>query len=116
MSGSSLSISARRPAHHRKHEESCCVQPYSDQFFNRMGANARSSARHIVPLVLELSSPQSVIDVGCGTGAWLSAFRDHGVTDYVGVDGAYVDPTTLEIPPDAFRAADLTKPLQLERA
>jgi hypothetical protein len=50
-------------------------------------AGAQSSARVIVPLVMELTHPRSVIDVGCGNGSWLSVFNKHGVEDFLSVDG-----------------------------
>lgn len=68
-----------------------------------------------MPSVLNLTRPSSVIDVGCGTGTWLSVFASHGVADFLGVDGDYVDRTLLEIPADKFLPYDLSQPLALER-
>ncbi len=88
---------------------------YGERFFERIGGAALRSAEAIVPLVLELTKPGSVVDVGCGQGAWLHVFREHGVDDVVGVDGDYVDPASLLIPRECFRAADLTAGIELER-
>ena len=60
---------------------------YSPDFFRRHAGGAISSARAVVPFVLELVGPKSVVDVGCGVGAWLSVFREYGVTDVIGIDG-----------------------------
>jgi hypothetical protein len=49
------------------------------------------------------------LDVGCGRGAWLRAFREIGVNLIQGLDGDYVDRTTLLIPADNFVSADLAK-------
>lgn len=76
---------------------------------------SRSSAEVIAPLIIDLCSPTSVIDVGCGLGMWLAVFRRLGVEDVVGVD-AEVDRSQLEIPPDRFRSHDLNSPLELERS
>jgi SAM-dependent methyltransferase len=65
------------------------------------------SARRIVPMVTEMLTPTSVIDVGCGIGAWLVAFAEAGVADYLGVDGEYVRRSDLLIPQERFEAADL---------
>src|SRR5438067_13185059 len=78
-------------------------------------SGAVQSARRIVPLVIELVRPRSVVDICCGTGGWLSVLIDHGVDDVVGVDGAYVDPARLLIPTERFIAHDLEKPLELSR-
>jgi SAM-dependent methyltransferase len=39
-----------------------------------------------VPILLELVRPRSVVDVGCGSGAWLSVFAELGVKDLLGID------------------------------
>jgi SAM-dependent methyltransferase len=86
---------------------------YSEEFFDALEKGALQSAQVIVPLVLELTRPQSVIDVGCGRGAWLRAFRNGGVENIRGVDGDYQDTAKLLIPQECFSAADLNKPFEL---
>jgi SAM-dependent methyltransferase len=56
-----------------------------------------------------------VVDLGCGTGAWLAAFKEKGITDIQGVDGDYVNRQALLIPADRFTAHDLTQTLALNR-
>jgi len=90
------------------------VQPYTKRFFQDITEGSRRSAREIVPLVLELVRPRSVIDVGCGVGTWLSVFREHGMDDVLGVDGEYVDRSRLEIPEDRFLPSDLREPLRVD--
>jgi SAM-dependent methyltransferase len=66
-------------------------------------------------MVLDLVGPvTSVVDVGCGTGAWLRVFSESGA-DVLGVDGDYVRPDQLEIPAECFRGMDLTRPISLDR-
>jgi SAM-dependent methyltransferase len=72
-------------------------------------------AREIIPEVIKLVRPRSVIDLGCGIGAWLSVFRELGVTNAVGVDGHWVDRRRLRIPEEDFLSADLRSPLALDR-
>jgi SAM-dependent methyltransferase len=69
----------------------------------------------IVPHVVRMLAPRSVVDVGCGLGTWLAVFAGMGVSDFVGVDGEYVEPARLEIPHDRFVAHDLATPLSLGR-
>ena len=57
----------------------------------------------------------SAIDVGCGVGTWLAALREHGVVDVQGLDGPWVSESQLVIPPERFRRADLSQPLDLGR-
>jgi SAM-dependent methyltransferase/predicted O-methyltransferase YrrM len=91
---------------------------YTKDFYELIGAGTRSSATEIIPLLLEFMQPvlpQSVVDVGCGTGGWLAVFQQLGITDCFGIDGDYVDRTLLQIPFDRFHAADLKQPLQISR-
>jgi SAM-dependent methyltransferase len=64
---------------------------------------------------MQLLNPGSVVDVGCGVGTWLEAFREAGVTDVLGIDGDYVEREILQIPVDCFRAQDLSRPFDAER-
>ena len=80
-----------------------------------VGEWSRRSASVIVPMALSLVPARSVVDVGCGLGVWLAAFREHGVADVLGIDGDHVSPDLLEIPRDAFEAHDLRLPLELAR-
>jgi SAM-dependent methyltransferase len=94
---------------------SLMTRTYTSDFFREISEPSRRSAQEIVPLILEMIQPRSVIDIGCGTGAWLSVFKDLGVDDVWGVDGDYVDRSLLQIPPERFIARDLTQPFTLER-
>ncbi len=64
---------------------------------------------------MELLAPRSVVDVGCGTGSWLAAFQKRGVSEILGLDGAWVDPEWLEVSPDQRIVADLKEPIRLDR-
>jgi SAM-dependent methyltransferase len=88
---------------------------YNTEFFNMRRAGSRGSAAIAVPILLEQFAPRSVVDVGCGTGAWISVFCEHGVTDVLGIDGSWVDRRILETPVASFREYDLTQPILLDR-
>ena len=88
---------------------------YSKSFFSAQQQGSRRSAEVVIPLAMATLNPTSVVDVGCGVGAWLSVFRDHGVTDVLGIDGSYVQPQCLQIPRASFRPHDLRQPLRLDR-
>ncbi len=74
-----------------------------------------SAPREVVPLIMELLQPKSVLDVGCGIGTWLKAFDESGITDYLGVDGEYVNRSMLKIPEDKFRPYDLQNSFSIGR-
>src|SRR6516164_4352224 len=88
---------------------------YTDSFYGLVDATSVGSADVVTGLLLELMHPASVVDVGCGTGAWLAASQKRGVADVLGVDGDWVKPEKLLISPNQFLTYDLTKPLQLNR-
>ena len=80
---------------------------YNPAFFSGHQAGSIASARVAVPLLLALVPAKRVVDVGCGTGAWLSVFAGLGVADIRGVDGPWVQRERLLIPGDRFTTADV---------
>lgn len=89
--------------------------PYSEAFFAAHDEGGRASACAVLPRLIELLAPQSIVDVGCGIGAWLRVARESGIDDVLGLDGPWVRPDELEIPPDCFLATDLTAQPDLGR-
>ena len=88
---------------------------YDDRFFIARHASSRESAEEIVPLLVDMIRPRSVIDVGCAIGEWLQVFIEHGVDDVRGIDGDYVKEEALLIPPDRFESRGGPMSLQLRR-
>jgi len=89
--------------------------PYDQTFFDTFEKDSRKAARLIAPLVLDLVPAKSAIDVGGGRGIWLSVFKELGVSEVFGIDGDYVQTDRLAIAKDEFLAADLEKPLRIDR-
>ena len=56
---------------------------------------------------------ESVVDVGCGNGSWLSVFRELGVQRIFGVDGDWIESDRLLIPADCFRRMPLDRDLAI---
>ena len=88
---------------------------YDRSFFRSISGVSARSARRLLPVAIELLHPGTVVDIGCGTGAWLAEFMNLGVTDAIGVDGDYVAPETLLIPVEAYRGQDITQRFDLGR-
>ncbi len=76
-----------------------------------------ASPRKIVPHLMRLVQPRSVVDIGCGIGTFLYCFKESGVTDVLGVDGHWADKSLMRkyLCPEEFKEADLERPLTLER-
>jgi SAM-dependent methyltransferase len=88
--------------------------PYDRRFFDDQKRQGQRSAREIVPIVLKMVQPRSVVDVGCGVGAWLSVFKEHGISDVLGIDGGWVRQYG-QLPDSEFVERDLAQPLLLDR-
>jgi len=86
---------------------------YTPAFFDGQQDNAARAAGVIVPWLIEWFRPARVLDIGCGTGSWLAAFRERGVEEVVGLDGAYVDRAMLRIRESCFQATDLSSPFEV---
>ena len=80
---------------------------YDREFFRYVEEAALASANIVVPLVLASLPCRSVLDVGCGTGTWLSVYLRQGVDKALGLDGDYVRRDMLTIDPARFQPADL---------
>jgi len=88
---------------------------YSTDFYDYIDAGSRASARVVSQLILGEMKVRSLLDVGSGHGAWAAEWMKAGVPDVVAVDGDYVRGDQLAIPPEAFVAHDLARPLDLGR-
>jgi SAM-dependent methyltransferase len=86
---------------------------YGRSFYRSMESLAASSAREVMPFVIENTRASSVVDIGCGTGDWLAVCVELGISDILGVD--FHDGKALNIPFDRYVSHDLTQPLRLPR-
>jgi SAM-dependent methyltransferase len=81
--------------------------PYDAGFYERQVDGSARSAAVILPIIHRLLAPASVIDVGCGQGAWLAAAAALGATTLTGVDGPWVDRARLRHPGIRFMPVDI---------
>lgn len=89
---------------------------YDKSFFNVMENTSYESAKTIVPLVASLINPRTIVDVGCGTGVWLKAWLEKtNISDYLGIEGPYVDKSYFKVPPDKILLKDLKQPLGIDQ-
>jgi SAM-dependent methyltransferase len=87
---------------------------YDKQFFDYVNSGSLASAAEVLPFLYNELSVTSVLDVGCGQGAWLSVWRQLGCTDLKGIDGEYVDRNSLLVDGACFSPHDISKGFQLE--
>ena len=62
---------------------------YTKVFYSELERASISSAKVIVPLLVERYNPTSVIDFGCGTGAFVQEFLDTQVVNVIGLEGKW---------------------------
>ncbi|WP_085908428.1 class I SAM-dependent methyltransferase [Kiloniella majae] len=86
---------------------------YNNEFYDDLEGTQIPSANVIVPLLYNILSPDSVVDVGCGRGFWLEEFAKRGVQRVFGVDGPWVPQDKLAISHENFKVCDLSKDLSL---
>ena len=88
---------------------------YDARFYEGIVPGSSQSAKQIVPQLLDIVRPTSVVDVGSGAGSWSSVFLDEGIADLVAIDGDYVKPEQLQIPRSYFKSMDLEVSIRLDR-
>jgi hypothetical protein len=88
---------------------------YGRQFYDAQRGGSLQSARVILPRVRDIVRPTSVVDVGCGVGTWLSVWAEMGVQELLGLDGPWVDGSTLLIPQAQFRQWNLSERVDVGR-
>lgn len=88
---------------------------YGGDFYEYINSGSGASASVICPLLVKWLNPVSVLDVGCGAGAWCRVWMSNGVGDLLGVDGDYVDRNSLLIPRENFSSHDLAQPFDAKR-
>ncbi len=89
---------------------------YDEQFYRYISENSARSARNLLPVLLEALplNVESVLDVGCGAGAWLQVWKHLGA-EVLGLDGDYVQPEQLLVQEAEFQAQDLSREFDLGR-
>jgi len=66
------------------------MDDYPRAFYDDLKDTALPSARRVVPLLRELMTIASAVDVGCGDGGWLKALQETGTQKILGLDGDWV--------------------------
>lgn len=85
------------------------IGPYDAKFYDRQQERSFRGAACMLPFLISAIRPRSMIDLGCGVGPWLKTALDHGVEDVLGLDGDWVKPDMLVVPPDRFQAANIAE-------
>lgn len=85
------------------------------KYFHEVEVHNTKAAEEVVPFILNLIKPNSVVDVGCGLGTWLKVFQDNGLKDILGIDGAHTDISKIVIDKNYFVVKDLENEFNVDR-
>ena len=88
---------------------------YENAFFHYVNTTSLRSAAYFLQNVRLPFAVQSVLDIGCGRGAWLLQWQKLHQVEILGMDGDYVSTDSLLIDPACFQAQDLRLPFTLGR-
>jgi SAM-dependent methyltransferase len=88
---------------------------YNSEFMQYAAESSDRSAGIVTAAIASALKVKSVLDIGCARGTWLRAWAAAGADDIQGVDGNYVDRTTLQIPAHLFTPHELSTPVDLGR-
>lgn len=85
---------------------------YDDNFYDAQMSGSYRSAKVYAELLSTLFIPNSVVDVGCGRGTWLKAFKDRGAKSLVGFDGDWNTQDNMVADDIVFIPCDLNQPIK----
>lgn len=74
-----------------------------------------SSPKEIVPVLIQMFQPKSIVDIGCAYGAFLHEFNEKGLKGILGIDGDWVNQSKLMIDSSQFEMHDLEKKISLNK-
>jgi hypothetical protein len=82
---------------------------YDGAFYSQQREGSKRSARIILPIIFDLIKPQSIVDVGCGVGTWLSVAGELGVRNLTGFEGNWVKDVLREEGNFSINLSDLER-------
>lgn len=89
----------------------------SEKYIHYEGIHNLKDPQEIVPEIMRILNPASVVDIGCGLGTFLYCFKKEGVKDVLGIDGSWVNKQALSkyLDEAEFLEKDLEKPFTLDK-
>jgi len=88
---------------------------YNEDFYKGISLESLESARIYLSYLWNYIQFDSVLDVGCGRGAWLKACSELGSQDLNGYDGDWNSQSMMIDGSIKFSSIDLNKPFSLDK-
>ena len=86
---------------------------YDHSFYESQCERSLQSARRYVTHLWGVLQPKSVLDVGCGRGAWLKSCHELGANQLFGLDGDWNSQRLMIDDAIQFRSIDLNTPFSI---
>lgn len=86
---------------------------YDENFYKNQVEGSYEAARVVCRHLRDILIPKTVIDIGCGKGAWLRAMVEEFSCETHGVDGPWVKEEEMFFRPSKFMNRDLNENLEL---
>jgi hypothetical protein len=87
---------------------------YTSRFYQKQIDGSARSAQAVLHFLYSLYKPLSVIDIGCGHGAWLATAESLGSLTLKGLDGPWVDQSSLLSKNINFSSIDFEKDFSVD--
>lgn len=91
------------------------TETYAKDFYDDRRTRTLAAARRVLGTLRGSMDFRSVVDVGCGTGTWLSAAREQGAGITVGLEGDWMSQERMDEPELLLSNQDLEKSFSLDR-
>lgn len=88
-------------------------ETYDKEFYDKHECYYKKAIPHFTQYMLDNFEFESICDIGCGTGEFLSSLQ--GTKDVLGIDFSVGASQCLVLDKDKYLDADVTKPLNLNR-
>jgi SAM-dependent methyltransferase len=87
------------------------------KYFHSEAVHNLAAPKAIVPEMMRLINPRTIVDVGCGIGTFLHCFKQEGAERVLGIDGSWVDHALLAkyLEPQEFIEHDLESTIKLDQ-
>ena len=88
---------------------------YNSKFFTGQVDKSHRSAKEYMTYLFNFYKPNSIVDFGCGTGAWLMVAQDLGVKDLLGIDGEWIQGQQIDTEKINYKLENLEQSIKLQR-
>ena len=105
----SVTVSHRLGLPNKELEVIMSKKLYNKEFYENQAQGSSQSADFFASYLQGVFKSKSVVDFGCGHGAWLSAFGRNGADKLLGFDGPWISPENIHDPMVRFEPLNLAE-------